>query len=525
LRFRISRTGWIVAAFAAVAGALPASAGAVLSGTNGNLVILSGRGEANDDTAKLYLRPAIGGPAAGTAVPIPTAVGAGQHRHPTWSPDRTKIAYARGDRPTANFDIYVLDLTDPNATPQNISNSNNITDDRPAWSPDGTKIAYETENSDGSGQINVRVHDVASNTAVNLTTTAAGTFEHKPAWTPNSQTLYYTTGDPAGTNTMDIVAQPATGGTIQNIAAAPGVSEFQPSLSPDGTKMCFTRGSGFNATTRVIHSLANGGAQMELPGTAGVAGYNCTWSPDGTKIAYVQGTFSSGDLVVENSDLSLGLLTLENTMNRFDGNPDWAPDGRPECQDDTIETTVNTPVTIDLDCADTGPNYERTDVTVDVVAGQTPVNGTLNTEDPQPAPANVTYTPNPGFRGTDSFQIRSFDEVAFGPERGDITITVRPASNDFSLGKAKLNRRKGTAKLPVSVPGAGNVELAGSRKVKAAATRANAQGGVALKITPKGSAKAKLAKAGRVKVKAEVTFSPVNGDAKTLTKRVALKRG
>lgn len=53
-----------------------------------------------------------------------------QHRHPTWSPDRTKIAYARGDPAmgamTENFDVYILDLTTPGAVPQAITNTADI---------------------------------------------------------------------------------------------------------------------------------------------------------------------------------------------------------------------------------------------------------------------------------------------------------------------------------------------------------------------------------------------------------------
>jgi Tol biopolymer transport system component len=526
MRSKLSRSGLVAAAFVFLFAVLPATAGAVLSGTNGKIVFLSGRGETNDDTANLYLRDAIGGQAQGTATPITTATGDLQHRHPTWSPDRTKIAYAYGTAPpTSNFDIYVLDLTDPNATPQNITNSNNVTDDRPAWSPDGTKIAFESENADATNQLNIKLYDVASGNTTDFTSINAGTYEHKPAWTPDSQTLYYTIGDPTVANSMDIVRQPAAGGTQMNVVAAPGVSEFQPSISPDGTEMCFTRGTGFNATSRVIYALANGGGQTELPGNTGVPGYNCTWSPDGSKIAYVQGTFSTGNLVVENSDLTIGLITLEGTETdaRFDGNPDWAPDGRPECADQTVETTVNTPVTVPIDCEDTGPNYERTDLTGDVRADALPQNGSLSTEDPQPLPADITYTPNDGFRGSDSFQLISFDAVGFGT-RGTVTVNVQPASNDFSFGKVKRNKRKGTAKLTVNVPGPGALELAGSGKVKAAAAQAGGQGSVKLNVKPKGKTKRKLADRGKAKLKAKVTFSPDNGDPRTKSKKVKLKR-
>ena len=510
--------------------AMPAVADAVLSGTNGRIVLSSGRGAPNDQTAKLYLRPTIGSTGGGTAVPIPGATGAGQHRHPTWSPDRTMIAYAQGDNATANYDIFLLDLTDPAATPDNITDSDAVTDDRPAWSPDGTRIAFESENADASNQINIKIYDVGTGNTNNLTDTNAGTYEHKPAWTPDSQTLYYTTGNPnVGDNTMNIVQQPAAGGAPSNVLADPNSSELQPSISPDGTRMCFTRttGAGFNATARVRVALANGGGQMELPGNAGVAGYNCTWSPDGTKIAYVQGTFSNGDLVMENSDLSLGLISLETTVGRFDGNPDWAPDARPRCDDITAQTTVDTPVSIPLSCPDTGPAYEQTAVRA-FVDGD-PTNGTVP-DDVLDLPASITYTPNAGFTGTDSFVVRSFDQVAFGDRAGTVTVNVRAPGggqqpvNDFSFGKVKKNKRKGTAKLTVNVPGAGRLELEGTNKVKGDEVRAGSAGSVKLTVKPKGNAKEKLADKGKAKVKARVTYTPDGGNPNTESKQVKLKR-
>jgi dipeptidyl aminopeptidase/acylaminoacyl peptidase len=408
--------------------ALPQTAGAVLSGINGRIVLSSGRGQTDDSTSKLYLRPAFGGVGAGSASLITTATGTGQHRHPTWSPDRTKIAYAEGPTTNSNFDIFILDLTDPNATPQNITNSNNVTDDRPAWSPDGTRIAFESENTDGSNQLNIKIYNVGSGQTTDLTSTATDTYEHKPAWTPDSQTIFFGDGNPstATLNDMDILRMPATGGSATQITTEGGVSEFQPSISPDGTQMCFTRGDLGDGNARVVVSLTNGGGQQVLPGNtaAATAGYNCTWSPDGTKIAYVLGVFATGDLYMENSDLSNGILPLETTMNRFDGNPDWAPDGRPQCQDKTVITTVDTPVSVPLPCEDTGPAYERTAVKAFVVDNSGPTHGSVSTTDLLPLPASVTYRPNSGFLGTDSFKVRSIDGLAFGDRDGTQTIRV-----------------------------------------------------------------------------------------------------
>ena len=409
----------------------PQTAGAVLSGVNGRIVFSSGRGQADDSTAKLYLRPTIGSVGAGTASLITTANGTGQHRHPTWSPDRTKIAYAQGPTTGANFDIYILDLTNPSATPQNITSSNNVTDDRPAWSPDGTRIAFESENVDGGAvpnQLNLKIYDVGSGVTSDFTSTTVGTYEHKPAWTPDSQTLYYVVGNPNTANAMQIVKEPAAGGTVSPITVAGAPSEFQPSISPDGTRMCYTRGTQQgSADSRVVVALANGGGSMELPGTSGVSSYNCTFSPDGTQIAYVQGVFANGDLVMEDSDPlpPLSFFPLETTAARFDGNPDWAPDGRPSCNDATVITGPSTPASVPVSCPDSGPAYEQTQVRGVVQTG--PSNGTVSPAPGDPAttlPANFTYTPNAGFIGTDSFTVRSFDEVSFGDRDGVLTIRV-----------------------------------------------------------------------------------------------------
>jgi DNA-binding beta-propeller fold protein YncE len=97
-----------------------------------------------------------------------------------------------------------------------------------------------------------------------------------------------------------------------------------------------------------------------------------------------------------------------------------------------------------------------------------------------------------------------------------------PPSNEFSFGKLKRNKKKGTAKLTVTVPGPGGLELAKNSKVKGAEKRADAAGDVKLSVKPKRKAKQKLAEDGRAKVRAEVTYTPDGGDPNTQSKRVKL---
>jgi len=444
-----------VAVFLAALLGLPAIAEAVLAGPNGRVVFVSGR-DGGDGQAKIYLRTIVGGAGGGTSGE-PIAASTGQHRHPTWSPDRTQIAYARGDASCAtDCDIYVLDITTPGAVPQNITNTPTITEDRPAWSPDGTRIAYESEVTAGSGINDLIVHTVDGGAKQNLTNTPAA-HEGKPAWTPDSVTIFFHRGNLGVAGEGDIVRIPAGGGTPVNVAAAPGISEFQPSISPDGTEMCFTRDGNFanvNAT-QIVVSLINGGGQTLLNvNDPAVADYNCTWSPDGTKIAWVQGAFTGGDLVMANADnSSVGLILLEARVGAFDGNPDWAPDGQPACEPVTVSTLFNMPVSVPLVCNDTGPEYERAGITENLPAA--PANGTLGPIQqgaPTTEPSRVLYTPNLGFSGTDTFEFNGFGggfatrvpatiNVGQGPDQPPDTDTTPPeltlnAKSPQKLGKA-----------------------------------------------------------------------------------------
>jgi hypothetical protein len=102
---------------------------------------------------------------------------------------------------------------------------------------------------------------------------------------------------------------------------------------------------------------------------------------------------------------------------------------------------------------------------------------------------------------------------------------ANPPAGDFTFGKPKLDTKHGTAKLPVDLPGAGEVELAKTKNVKAHDKRAGAAGTVKLLIKPRGDAADKLAKRGSVKVTAKVTFTPDGGTANTESTKVKLKLG
>jgi hypothetical protein len=98
---------------------------------------------------------------------------------------------------------------------------------------------------------------------------------------------------------------------------------------------------------------------------------------------------------------------------------------------------------------------------------------------------------------------------------------VTPVDNSVQLGRAILNRRAGTAKLPVTVPGPGSLTLAGpvdsTLPVEAAGTEV-------LTIKPQGGAVRKLQRNGTVKLKIAVTFTPAGGAPNSVTATLRLRK-
>jgi hypothetical protein len=108
-----------------------------------------------------------------------------------------------------------------------------------------------------------------------------------------------------------------------------------------------------------------------------------------------------------------------------------------------------------------------------------------------------------------------------------------PPSNAFEIGKPRLDKRHGTAQLPVTVPGAGTLVLTGPGVVKqalpagqpgssAAAMTVSGAGTVRLLVKAKGKAKSKLARTGKARVKVTVTFAPSGGLAAAQRRAVRL---
>ena len=187
---------------------------------------------------------------------------------------------------------------------------------------------------------------------------------------------------------------------------------------------------------------------------------------------------------------------------------------KPSCQSTSASTDHAQPVGITLPCTSGGGTR-----TFSIVSQ--PPNGSISGFNT--STGRLTYTPDTGFSGSDSFTYRDANPGA-SSNTATATIGVGKAPNEFSLGTPVKNKKKGTAKLPINdVPGPGTLDLSGP-KVKDAFTGVLEAGDFTLPVRAKGKARKKLKKKGKAKVAVDVTFSPEGGDPNTLSDQVKLKR-
>lgn len=153
-----------------------------------------------------------------------------------------------------------------------------------------------------------------------------------------------------------------------------------------------------------------------------------------------------------------------------------------------------------------------------------------NTGDPETLlPKTVTADLTPFAGQTVRLRLADVDNEYYMNSGADaISITSVPV-NDFQLGKLKLNKKKGTAKLTVSVPGPGVVKsvdvrslggksAAASKKkapsrVKKAKVKATAPGKVSLTLRPTAAGRKTLKAKHKLSFKVQVTFTPTGGTA------------
>jgi hypothetical protein len=248
---------------------------------------------------------------------------------PSWSSDKTQIAYVNATAASGTGDIVVADADGTH--PAVIASAPSS---QPTFSFDGDRVAYVK-----SGDIYSSLSSTGG-AELRLTNTSAAD-DADPAYSPSGAKIAFASKASGGS--YDIWTRNADGiGTPQQITAATG-DERTPTWSPSGQTIVYSSAGELWAVSSA------GGAPTDLH----VAGTDPAYSPDGQKIAFIT---AGGGVSVMVAQANGTVTPLDTTSGN--SQPDWQATPPPVTQPPSSSTgpPVNVAYpTIRLGFGDTAP--------------------------------------------------------------------------------------------------------------------------------------------------------------------------
>ncbi len=216
-------------------------------------------------------------------------------QYPRWSPDRTRIVFARSDG-TSDHKLYLINPDGTGLTQLTTSPGFHWS---PTWSPDGTKVVWANF---GDGEMYVINVDGTGETKL----TQLPPNSDWPDWSPDGSRIVYNRGN-------DLYTMAPDGTDLTSL----GLSGTWAKWSPDGTRIAFTA-EGTGGVSWVWIANADGSGASEV--VASLVFHIGGWSPDGNWILFTSSGMTSQLYRVRPDGTDLTQLTSGGLMNAWG---DW----------------------------------------------------------------------------------------------------------------------------------------------------------------------------------------------------------
>jgi subtilisin-like proprotein convertase family protein len=155
--------------------------------------------------------------------------------------------------------------------------------------------------------------------------------------------------------------------------------------------------------------------------------------------------------------------------------------------------------------------------------GSSPTDSLTSPAPAAPYPVNLDVVNGGPANGNWQLFIEDCCAADQGVVAGGWSLNLTAPVNTVKAGKAKLNKKNGSARIPVTVGDAGQLKLTG-KGVKTRKATTSGPGIAKLVVKAKGASSNSLNSTGSAKVKVKIAFTPNGGVTKTVKKKIKLKK-